>query len=93
MPLKRNQFGFTVTGQVGSRDESSGTVRDVSYAGPVTRLTVRLEVGGELVVLQQNLSTTSADVAALAGSRVQLVWRPEHNFRLSPAPAPASTGG
>jgi putative spermidine/putrescine transport system ATP-binding protein len=59
----------------------------------VTRLTVALEVGGELVVLQQNLSTTSAEVAALAGSRVKLVWRPEHNFRLSPAPVPASAGG
>jgi putative spermidine/putrescine transport system ATP-binding protein len=72
---------------------AAGTVRDVAYAGPVTRLTVRLEVGGELVVLQQNLSTTSAEVAALAGSRVMLVWRPEHNFRLSPAPVPAPTGG
>jgi putative spermidine/putrescine transport system ATP-binding protein len=73
--------------------QAAGTVRDVAYAGPVTRLTVRLEVGGELVVLQQNLSTTSAEVAALAGSRVRLVWRPEHNFRLSPAPVPAPTGG
>jgi putative spermidine/putrescine transport system ATP-binding protein len=73
--------------------QAAGTVRDVAYAGPVTRLTVRLEVGGELVVLQQNLSTTSAEVAALAGSRVRLVWRPEHNFRLFPAPVPAPTGG
>jgi len=72
---------------------AAGTVRDVAYAGPVTRLTVRLDVGGELVVLQQNLSTTSAEVAALAGSKVTLVWRPEHNFRLSPAPVPAPTGG
>jgi hypothetical protein len=44
-------------------------------------------------VLQQNLATTSAEVAALAGGRVKLVWRPEHNFRLSPAPVPASSGG
>jgi putative spermidine/putrescine transport system ATP-binding protein len=73
--------------------QAAGTVRDVAYAGPVTRLTVGLEIGGELVVLQQNLSTTSAEVAALAGSRVRLVWRPEHNFRLSPAPVPAPTGG
>jgi putative spermidine/putrescine transport system ATP-binding protein len=73
--------------------QAAGTVRDVAYAGPVTRLTVTLDVGGELVVLQQNLSTTSAEVAALAGGRVRLVWRPEHNFRLSPAPVPASAGG
>jgi putative spermidine/putrescine transport system ATP-binding protein len=73
--------------------QAAGTVRDVAYAGPVTRLTVGLDVGGELVVLQQNLATTSAEVAALAGGRVRLVWRPEHNFRLSPAPVPAPTGG
>ena len=72
---------------------ADGTVRDVAYAGPVTRLTVRLDVGGELVVLQQNLSTPAAVVAALAGSKVTLVWRPEHNVRLSPAPVPAPTGG
>jgi hypothetical protein len=29
----------------------------------------------------------------MAGSKVKLIWRPEHNFRLSPAPVPASTGG
>ena len=73
--------------------QAAGTVRDVAYAGPVTRLTVRLDAGGELVVLQQNLATTSAEVAALAGAKVKLVWRPEHNFRLSPAPVPASSGG
>ena len=73
--------------------QAAGTVRDVAYAGPVTRLTVRLEVGGELVVLQQNQSTTSAEVARLAGTKVKLTWRPEHNFRLSPAPEPAPTGG
>jgi putative spermidine/putrescine transport system ATP-binding protein len=73
--------------------QAAGTVRDVAYAGPVTRLTVRLDAGGELVVLQQNLATTSAEVAALAGAKVRLIWRPEHNFRLSPAPVPASSGG
>jgi putative spermidine/putrescine transport system ATP-binding protein len=72
---------------------AAGTVRVVAYAGPVTRLTVRLDAGPELVVLQQNLSTTSAEVTALTSTRVQLVWRPEHNFRLSPAPVPAPAGG
>jgi putative spermidine/putrescine transport system ATP-binding protein len=72
---------------------ATGVVRDVAYAGPVTRLTVRLDAGPELEVLQQNLSTTSAEVAALTGTRVQLVWGAEHNFRLSPAPVPAPAGG
>jgi putative spermidine/putrescine transport system ATP-binding protein len=70
-----------------------GTVRAVAYLGSVTRLTVALAAGAELVVLRQNLATTSSDVAALTGSRVRLVWRPEHNFRLSPATAAAPAGG
>jgi putative spermidine/putrescine transport system ATP-binding protein len=70
-----------------------GTVRTVAYLGPVTRLTVGLQVGAELVVLRQNLATTSSDAAGLTGSAVRLVWRPEHNFRLSPAPASAPAGG
>jgi hypothetical protein len=32
-------------------------------------------------------------VARLVGGKVKLIWRPEHNFRLSPAPVPAPTGG
>ena len=70
-----------------------GTVRAVAYLGSVTRLTVALAAGAELVVLRQNLATTSSEVAALTGSRVRLVWRPEHNFRLSPATAAAPAGG
>ena len=70
-----------------------GTVRDVAYVGPVTRLTVDLDAGSTLVVLQQNLTSTSEEVAALSGGKVRLVWRAEHNFRLSPAPVPASAGG
>jgi putative spermidine/putrescine transport system ATP-binding protein len=70
-----------------------GTVRDVAYVGPVTRLTVELDAGPTLVVLQQNLSVTSSEVAALGGGKVRLLWRAEHNFRLSPAPVPASAGG
>jgi putative spermidine/putrescine transport system ATP-binding protein len=70
-----------------------GTVRAVAYLGPVTRLTVGLEAGAELVVLRQNLATTSSDAAGLTGNPVRLAWRPEHNFRLSPAPASAPAGG
>src|SRR5262245_8344018 len=72
---------------------ADGTVRDVAYVGPVTRLTVQLDAGPDLVVLQQNLASSSSQVQALAGTRVRLVWRAEHNFRLSPAPVPAPAGG
>ena len=70
-----------------------GSVNDVAYVGPVTRLTVELDAGPTLVVLQQNLSVTSSEVAALAGTRVRLLWQPAHTFRLSPAPVPAPAGG
>ena len=55
-----------------------GTVRDVSYVGPVTRYHVALDRGGELQVLAQNLEESSSDVLASKGRRVRLQWRPEH---------------
>ena len=55
-----------------------GTVRDVSYVGPVTRYYVVLERGGELQVLSQNLEESSSDVLAWKGRRLRLQWRPEH---------------
>ena len=41
-----------------------GTVRDVSYAGMVTRYVVALDAGGELQVVRQNLETTSEEALA-----------------------------
>lgn len=56
-----------------------GTIRDVVYLGAHTRYQVDLTGGGELVVVQQNLHTTSMDVLAARGRAVQLVWDREHN--------------
>ena len=39
-----------------------GKVRDVVYLGLYTRYLVELEGGGDLVVVEQNLKTTSMDV-------------------------------
>ena len=55
----------------------SGVVRDVQYAGPVTRYHVTLDRGGELQVLAQNLEEGSSEVLEAKGSRVWLQWRPE----------------
>jgi putative spermidine/putrescine transport system ATP-binding protein len=52
-----------------------GTIRDVSYAGMVTRYLVELEAGGELQVVRQNLETTSAEVPGQCGRKVQIGWR------------------
>jgi putative spermidine/putrescine transport system ATP-binding protein len=52
-----------------------GTVRDVSYAGMITRYLVDLEAGGQLQVVRQNLETSSAEVEALRGKKVKIGWR------------------
>ncbi len=54
-----------------------GQVRDVQYAGPVTRYHVVLDRGGELQVLAQNLDEGSSEVLEAKGRRVSLEWRPE----------------
>ena len=59
-----------------------GTVRTAVYLGAVTRFTVELERGGELVALQQNLEVSSSDVRAMEGSRVRLAWRPDVEFTI-----------
>ena len=55
-----------------------GTVRDIVYLGLYTRYLVELEGGGDLVVVEQNLKTTSMDVLTLKGQRVHLSWKKEH---------------
>ena len=52
-----------------------GTIKDVSYAGMITRYLVDLEAGGELQVVRQNLETTSAEVQEQRGRKVKIGWR------------------
>src|ERR1043165_6641547 len=51
-----------------------GRIRDVVYAGMITRYVVDLDAGGVLVVVRQNLERTSADVLEERGPEVQLSW-------------------
>ena len=51
-----------------------GVVRDVAYAGMVTRYLVDLEGGGELHVVKQNLEETSAQALEQRGRRVTVGW-------------------
>jgi putative spermidine/putrescine transport system ATP-binding protein len=60
----------------------AGTIREVVYVGMVTRYVVDLDAGGELVVVRQNLETSSQDALAEQGKRVRLSWRPEHTYEL-----------
>ncbi|WP_405650009.1 ABC transporter ATP-binding protein [Streptomyces sp. NBC_00019] len=55
-----------------------GTVAEVVYLGDATRFLVDLDNGGRLIALQQNLETSSEDVAAYRGTRVRLQWHRRH---------------
>ncbi|MFB6776904.1 ABC transporter ATP-binding protein [Streptomyces sp. NPDC056352] len=61
---------------------ATGTVAEVVYLGDATRFLVDLDAGGRLTALQQNLETSSEDVAAFRGSRVTLQWHQRHNFKV-----------
>jgi putative spermidine/putrescine transport system ATP-binding protein len=65
-----------------------GRVREVIYLGSETRYLVTLDVGGELVVTQQNLETSSMEVLTAQGEPVGLFWKRRHVLRL-----PESRGG
>ncbi|QPP06068.1 ABC transporter ATP-binding protein [Streptomyces bathyalis] len=65
---------------------AKGSVAEVVYLGDTTRFLVDLDAGGRLTAVQQNLETSSEDVAAFRGSRVRLQWHHRHNFRVEEAP-------
>ena len=54
-----------------------GRIRDVVYAGTVTRYIVELDRGGELQVVQQNLEILLDEALAARGRAVLLGWRPD----------------
>ena len=60
-----------------------GEVRDVVYLGSDTRYLVTLETGGDLVVTQQNLETSSMEVLAARGRAVRLIWHRRHVLPLA----------
>jgi putative spermidine/putrescine transport system ATP-binding protein len=60
-----------------------GHVDEVVYLGPVTRYRVRLDGGGTLVVVRQNLESTSEQVRTEQGRAVTLAWAPEDAFTIN----------
>jgi putative spermidine/putrescine transport system ATP-binding protein len=74
---------------VGDDDASvRGTVKEVVYIGPDTRYIVELEMGGELVVTQQNLETSSMEALTAHGRPVRLVWKRRHVLSLATSQEP-----
>ncbi len=68
----------------GDDEESAlGRIHEVVYIGPDTRYIVELEVGGELVVTQQNLETSSMEALATRGRPVRMIWKRRHVLSLA----------
>ena len=77
---------------VGSGDcTATGHVHEVVYLGAVTRYIVELDGGGTLVVLEQNLTTSSMEALQVRGKSVRLVWSRSSNRHVE-APAGAEEG-
>jgi putative spermidine/putrescine transport system ATP-binding protein len=72
--------GSPITGDMYTVD---GRVRDVVYLGLYTRYLIELEGGSDLVVVEQNLDTTSMDALAVRGRSVRLLWQRDHNRIIS----------
>jgi putative spermidine/putrescine transport system ATP-binding protein len=70
---------------------ATGHVREVVYLGATTRYIVELDAGGSLVVMQQNLTTSSMEALQVRGKAVRLVWRRSNN-RPVEAPSGAQEG-
>ncbi len=60
-------------------DTTTGRVREVVYLGALTRYIVELDGGGELVVMQQNLTTSSMEALQVRGKAVGLRWERSNN--------------
>jgi putative spermidine/putrescine transport system ATP-binding protein len=86
--VERDGRSFTVRPEkvklLNNGDETSGLhvergrIRDVAYAGMITRYLIELDAGGELQVVRQNLETSSAEALEQQGRQVTIGWRPEH---------------
>ena len=63
---------------------ATGVVSKVVYLGAVTRYVVTLDEGGELVVMQQNLRTSSMQALQVQGRRVRLTWQRQHTRDVEP---------
>jgi putative spermidine/putrescine transport system ATP-binding protein len=66
----------------GAGQGEPGAVREVVYVGMITRFLVDLDAGGQLVVVRQNLETSSQEALSEQGKRVRLSWRPEHTYEI-----------
>jgi putative spermidine/putrescine transport system ATP-binding protein len=62
-------------------------VREVVYLGLYTRYVTSLDIGGELIAVQQNLNTTRSEALAVRDQPVRLIWSRSANRYLGQAEA------
>jgi putative spermidine/putrescine transport system ATP-binding protein len=60
-----------------------GVIRNVAYAGSVTRYEVALDAGGELQAVRQNYETSSTEALEQRGQTVEVGWRPQQAVSVS----------
>jgi putative spermidine/putrescine transport system ATP-binding protein len=79
--IRPEKIRIATTGAAVGADECAvdACVRDVVYLGLYTRYLMEMENGGDLVVVQQNLNTTSMDALSVRGQAVRLIWQRIHN--------------
>ena len=80
--VRPEKIRLAAAGTAPGSDEiaADGTIREVVYLGPDTRYIVSLDAGAELVVTQQNLTTSSMEVLEARGRSVRLIWKRQHNL-------------
>jgi putative spermidine/putrescine transport system ATP-binding protein len=65
----------------GSRVER-GLIQDVVYLGMLTRYVVKLEAGGTLTAVRQNLETAAAEALERRGRTVSVAWRDSQTYEI-----------
>jgi putative spermidine/putrescine transport system ATP-binding protein len=83
--IRPEKIHMSVGGQPAGPDETAadGVVRDVVYLGSDTRYVVILDGGGQLMVTQQNLATSSTEALAQQGKAVRLTWKRQHELPIA----------
>jgi putative spermidine/putrescine transport system ATP-binding protein len=69
----------------GLKARATGVIEAVVYLGPVNHYVVRLDEGGTLTVLRQNLHGSADHGVGAEGDRVTLAWADEHLIDLTPS--------
>ncbi len=70
---------------------ATGRVREVVYIGALTKYIVSLDGGGELMVFQQNLTTSSMEALQVQGRAVRLTWSKGNNRPVEQTDGPAGS--